>query len=275
MSTGSTSNKIEAVRSLLKALHAGESVEKLKKEFGDILSQISPFEILLIEQQLVREGIKIDEILKLCDLHVELFKEYLMPRELEGIPRDHPLDLLMRENDWILKQADILSLYASAILRADSDEEAREAIAGLKRAALELAKIRLHYRKIQMLLFPYLERRGMVAVPRVMWGREDQVRVKLRGLLDAISKLETEFDKSRANEVAKSALEIAREASELIFRENKILFPAVWALFTEGEWAAMAEIAEDLGYLIEVEEKWSSRARPILPYQLEAEILLE
>ncbi|MEM2846111.1 MAG: DUF438 domain-containing protein [Nitrososphaerota archaeon] len=272
MSTKSAPDKIEAIKRILKALHAGESVEKLKREFGDVLSQVSPFEIPLIEQQLVREGIKIDEILRLCDLHVELFREHLRSRELEGVPRGHPLDLLIRENEWIVRQADALSLHAFAILQAGSDEEARGALAGLKQAALELAKIRLHYRKIQMLLFPYLERRGIVAVPRVMWGREDQVRVKLRGLLDAIGKLETEFNRSRVNEVANRALEIAHETSDLVFRENKILFPAVWALLTEGEWAAVAEIAEDLGYLVEVDERWRSEAEPILPHQLKAGI---
>jgi hypothetical protein len=275
VSTNVSPDKIEAVKIILKALHAGESIDRLKKEFGDVLSQISPFEIPLIEQQLVMEGIKIEDILRLCDLHVELFREYLIARELEGVPKGHPLDLLMRENEWILKQANALGLYASKVLRAENDDEAKRALTDLKQAALELAKIRLHYRKIQMLLFPYLERRGIVAVPRVMWGREDQVRVKLRGLLDAIQKVETEFDRSRANELANRALEIAREASELVFRENKILFPAVWALFTEGEWAAIADIADDLGYLVEVREKWSTSAEPILPYQLKAEITPE
>lgn len=265
-------HKIEIVKKILKALHAGEEVEKLKQEFGDVLSQISPFEIPLIEQQLVKEGVGIEEVLKLCDLHVELFREYLRSRELEGVPRGHPLDLLMRENEWILRKADAMALYASEILRSEDEARVREALVRVGQAARELGKIRLHYQKIQMLLFPYLERRGIIAVPRVMWGREDQARVKLRNLINLIQRVEAEFSQSSAREVANRAIELAREVSELVFRENKILFPAVWALFSEGEWAAIAEIAEKLGYLVEVEEKWVTDVEPILPYQLETRI---
>lgn len=67
-------DKVEVVKALLKELHRGASVEELKRKFRDVLASITPFEIPLIEQQLVREGIPISDILKLCDLHVELFR---------------------------------------------------------------------------------------------------------------------------------------------------------------------------------------------------------
>jgi len=272
VSTHPSPDKIQAIKEILKALHAGESVEALKGMFGEILSQISPLEIPLIEQQLVREGLGIGEILKLCDLHVELFRDYLKSRELRGVPEGHPLDLLVRENEWILRRAEALTLYASQALRADSDDQAAKLLGELRKILLELYGVRLHYRKIQMLLFPYLERRGIIAVPRVLWGREDQARMKIRGLLDRVQKIGEEPDRASVREVAERALEVAREVSELVFRENKILFPAVWALFSKGEWAAIAEIAEDIGYLIEAEKKWRTEVEPILPYELEAAV---
>ncbi|MCX8183575.1 MAG: DUF438 domain-containing protein, partial [Crenarchaeota archaeon] len=93
----------KAVREILKELHRGEDIEEIIRRFGNILSQVSPTEIPLIEQQLVKEGIPVEEMLKLCDLHVALFREYLQPRELKGVPNGHPLDALIKENDWILK----------------------------------------------------------------------------------------------------------------------------------------------------------------------------
>ena len=62
-----------------------------------------------------------------------------------------------------------------------------------------------------MLVFPCLERRGIVAVPRVMWGREDQVIVKMRQLSEFISKAFSRFDQMTINSIADRALEIARD----------------------------------------------------------------
>ena len=39
-----------------------------------------------------------------------------------------------------------------------------------------------------MFIFPYLERKGITGVPRVLWGREDQAMVKLRELSALVEK---------------------------------------------------------------------------------------
>jgi hypothetical protein len=131
------------------------------------LRQVSPIEIPFLEQQLVREGlVTVNDILKLCDLHVELFRESLETRTLQGVPSGHPLDLLMKENDWIAKRAEILGMYASSLMAADQ-ARAPGLLENINRILGDLKKLRLHYRKLQMIVFPYLERRGIIAVPRV------------------------------------------------------------------------------------------------------------
>lgn len=273
MSTKNTDKEmVEEIKEILRELHRGGDVEEVKRRFGDILSRVSPSEIPLIEQQLVKEGVPIEEILKLCDLHVALFREHLQPRELKGVPKGHPLDAFLKENDWIIKQAETIGIYASILLKAESEEQAKESLAKLKTALSELLRIRIHYRKIQMLLFPYLERRGISAVPRVLWGREDQVRIKLRQLLELMQKADKTLDRALINEVVEKTEEMAKEASELVFRENKILFPAAYALLSEGEWAAIADISRHLGYIVNIEEEWKTDAKPVLPYESEAKV---
>ncbi|MFN3268240.1 MAG: DUF438 domain-containing protein, partial [Zestosphaera sp.] len=48
--------KVELVKNLLKKIHEGVSPEELGREFSEVLRNVAPFEIVLIEQQLVREG---------------------------------------------------------------------------------------------------------------------------------------------------------------------------------------------------------------------------
>ncbi len=273
MSTIDPRRKVELLKQVLKSIHRGEDINEIKRRFRELLAQVSPFEIPLIEQELVGEGIPIQEILKLCDLHVELFREYLQLRELSSVPKGHPLDLLLRENEYIMRLGEALSLYANALMRAKNENEALNHIEGLKRALGELKKARIHYRKIQMGLFPYLERRGIIAVPRVLWGREDQLLVKIRELHTYISsKSPLELVKEK-NKLVEKALEIAREVSELVFRENKILYPAAWAMFSEGEWAAIKEVFDDIGYIVDAKEEWRPEAKPIYPYEISGPVV--
>ena len=260
--------KVELVKSLLKRIHEGADPESLKREFGEVLAKVSPIEIPLIEQQLVREGVPIQEILRMCDLHVALFRDYLVGRELKGMPEGHPLDLLLRENELILKWAEQLGVVANALANA-SDAEVPPLLQQLKALLSNLRAVRTHYRKVQMLLFPYLERRGIVAVPRVLWGREDQAILRLRALL---KRVEGELPPEETRAVAREAASLANELAELVFRENKILFPALWALLTEGEWAAVAEEAKKIGYLVKADSEWKPKEEPVLPYQSEPRV---
>jgi len=232
------------------------------------LSKISPFEIPFIEQELVNEGFKVSDILKLCDLHVELFREVLASRELKGIPRGHPLDLLIRENQEILKWSEALGLYASLLEKAESPEDIERAMENIRILLGELRKIRVHYRKNQMLIFPYLEKRGIIAVPRVLWGREDQVLVKIRELSRMIQEPEG-VGKELREKLVSELRKLSAEIGELVFRENKILYPSTWVLLSEGEWAAISEIADELGWIIETGDRdWRPSSKPILPFEL-------
>lgn len=258
--------KIEILKNILRELHRGIPIEELKRKFKDALEGVSPFEIPLVEQELIKEGLPISEILRLCDLHVEFLKNLLRPDELRDVPKGHPLDLLSRENERISRLAEALNIYAGALSKA-SPEDSANYLRAINDIVAELRTFRAHYRKIQMLIFPYLERRGITAVPRVLWGREDQVMVKLREFLVLVEKGLSDPSEYAKN-VAEKAAEISREISDLIFREERILFPSVWVLLSEGEWAAIHEAAEDIGYLIPIDVEWTPKAKPILPYEV-------
>ncbi len=277
MSTNVRSEKIKLIKEILKSISEGGDVSDLKKRFRELIESTSPYEIVAIEQQLLKEGFKVSDILRMCDLHVELFRESLQPRGLE-VPEGHPLDLLMRENSYILKITEGLKLYASALKDAGDPEQIRAYLSALSQILKDLRRARSHYRKTQMLIFPYLERRGITAVPRVLWAREDQAIMKLRRLSDLAEGLMNakSADINEVRELSDKSVALANEFSELVFREDKILFPAVWTLFSEGEWAAISEIGDDIGWLVDVgERKWTPKAGPVLPYELKAEITPE
>jgi len=265
VSTLNLIEKKEVIKKILRELHSGVSLEVLKERFQEVLKGISPMEIPLIEQELVREGVPIQEIIKLCDLHVALFRDFLVSRELEDVPRGHPLNLLLMENEYLLKKAEALNIYALSLSRATDEDEKKNLINHIRDLINDLRRIRAHYRKIQMLIFPYMEKRGISAVPRVLWAREDEIIVKLRGIVKLL-------ESNDYIEISKKASEIANGISEIIFRENKILFPALWVLLSEGEWAAINDEANKIGWLVNMDVKWTPMEKPIMPYEVKGVI---
>ncbi len=164
--------KKELLKEIIKKLHRGESPEKLKEEFRQVLTNVSPLEIPLIEQELVKEGLRPIDIAKLCDLHVLLFREAVNEHDkaLYELPEGHPLKTLIEENEAILKDAEMLNLYASSLLRVTGDPDAfRNILNILKELAFRIKNIgRTHYNREEIIIFPYIERRGLNAVASVL-----------------------------------------------------------------------------------------------------------
>jgi DUF438 domain-containing protein len=183
--------KKKIMKELLLRIHEGEDVEKLKKEFKSILMRISPIEIPIIEQELVRDGISPKEIAKLCDLHVELLRGNIERNvDLSGLVPGHPLHTLLKENEAIVKDAEMLSLYSGALKNTKGDQWGK-LLDGLKDLLFEMRMIgATHYNREEMLIFPYIERRGITAVPTVLWTKHDEIRAKISGMIKLFQKID-------------------------------------------------------------------------------------
>lgn len=51
--------------------------KEMKKKFSSLLKEISPEEIAEAEQALISEGMAVEEVQKLCELHVDAFEDSL------------------------------------------------------------------------------------------------------------------------------------------------------------------------------------------------------
>ena len=258
--------KLDQIRDILKELHRGARFEDLKERFREVLRGVSPWEIPLVEQELVAQGVSPLEIASLCDLHVALFRESLMDTKLEGIEPGHPVDTFLRENEEILKDSEKLMLYASSLAKVQGDERER-VFSRLRELASQLRGLRRHFVRLQFLLFPYIERRGLTAVPRVLWTKQDQVMAKVGKLNRLLADPRLE-DASYLEEVRKLSDELSRALVDMIFRENRILYPTVTILLTPGEWSAIRLEEPAVGYYrVEPREGWRP-VEPVYPHQI-------
>lgn len=245
----------EQIKRLLRRLHEEEETEQLRHQFKDLLRSVSPEEIPAIEQELMEEGVSADEMARMCDLHVELFREAVAKEHDISVPEGHPLHTLYRENERIVGDAEKLSLYARS-----GD------IPSLQSIARRLPAIGYtHYMREQMLLFPYLERRGLTAVPSTLWRKQDETRDQVKTFLQSLQTDDPET-------VADTAAETSEMLIDMAFRENNILYPTLHQLLSEGEWKAIRQQGDQLGYYRVEPPAWNPDVEPVHPYQLTAEI---
>ncbi|MGQ4834154.1 MAG: DUF438 domain-containing protein [Candidatus Asgardarchaeia archaeon] len=265
--------KKEKLKELLMKLHKGTPVDSLKKEFKDLLRSISPLEIPILEQELVKEGVSPKEIVKMCDLHVELFRESVAGQEkFEDILPGHPIHTMLEENSQIIKDAELLNLYATSIANEKDTKKIEEYLENLRDLIKEFRQINNHYTREEMLLFPYLERMGITAVPTVLWTKHDEIRFELRQFWEFVRNIDFN-DPTQFERLKKEAADLSRKLVDMVFRENNILYPTLKALLPEGAWVAVRNQEDEIGYYkVEPGNEWVSNAEPILPYQFEGKI---
>jgi len=268
----SDKDKKERLKELLRSIHEGEGeVDELRSEFKNLLKTVSPQDIPAIEQELVKEGVTPDEIAEMCDIHLDIFRKSVEDAfGLEDVPKGHPLYNLYRENEEITRDAETLPLKASSLREADDFEEKLKEFGEQVSDFLRID--RTHYSRQEMIIFPHIEKRGIEAVPRVLWRKHEENMDKVKKLLGMISS-GFEGKEGSVDVLEEKSRDVSQAIMDMVFRENNILYPTLKELLSEGEWAAVAEQEPDLGYYkIEPEGDWHPEEEPEYPYEVEKEI---
>lgn len=237
----------KALKSIIAQLHEGKSVDEVKEQFDKEFKNVSANEISAAEQALISEGVGVGEIQKLCDVHAAVFKG-----SIEDIHKEtnqtqmpgHPVYILKRENriieTWIEKN---IRPYLDK-----SDNIVEKLLEGMK----QLQKIDIHYSKKENLLFPYMEKYGITAPPKVMWGVDDEIREMIK---QSISKLE---EAGFVNGEIKLFIESTIEKTlEMIYKEENIMLPMLLESLSQADWKIIANESGEIGYLYNSVPKWN------------------
>lgn len=243
------------IKQVIAQLHEGKTVEEVKQQFDETFSGVSATEISEVEGALIAEGLPVSEIQRLCDVHAAVFKgsieEIHQPTDQTQIP-GHPTNTLIREN------AKINKIIYDQIKKNLGDLSNNQSLDALKQGFEQLSQIELHYLKKENLLFPYLEKYGITAPPKVMWGVDDEIR-------DLLKEVKNEFNTSIQNEIQwkQKAENLIERIVEMIFKEENILIPMMLETLTQDEWKLIADESSEIGFMIDKVPEW----KPIKEYK--------
>ncbi|MFA9556643.1 DUF438 domain-containing protein [Evansella sp. AB-rgal1] len=234
----------EMLKEIIKDLHNGKSVEDVKARFNEAVGSVSVKEISDMEHSLMEEeGISVEEVQRLCSVHADVFKGSIEEIHNQGEPEQqlgHPVHTFKLENKAINQHVNFkLELHTDRFEKEVNEENKRKLIEDLS----ELLDIDKHYSRKENLLFPFLEKYGIFGPTKVMWGVDDRIRAAIKK-----TRMDLVHGEFQQEEVVDSLRYIIHEVSEMIYKEENILFPMALQTLTEDEWIKIAHESDVIGY---------------------------
>jgi DUF438 domain-containing protein len=235
----------KVLKEIIMELHEGKTVDEVKERFDKLIEGVSASEISQMEQSLIMEGMPIEEVQRLCDVHAAVFKGSIEdihkpqgPHEIPG----HPVHTLILENRALERLMDNSILPAAEKYeKEDSKENTEELLKHLNK----LMEIDKHYSRKENILFPFLEKYDITGPPKVMWGVDDEIRAEIKDCIHRIKK-----QKGSSKENAEAVRQAVHRVKEMIFKEENILIPMAVETLTEDEWMTMVADSEEIGYTL-------------------------
>ncbi len=242
-----TEDKKKILKELIKQLHAGTSPQEVKERFRHVLEGVSSEEIAKIEDELVKEGMPREEIQRLCDVHLAVFREQLTKQKLE-IPIGHPISILMEEHKIMLQLTEKLATIANKVQQVNDASYVGDEIHHLEHITRDLTDSEKHYLREENVLFPLLEKHGITEPPAIMWMEHNQIREKKKKLNSIIGKYNTISFQDFKKLLGETAESLNSILPSHFFKENNILFPTALKVIANEEWTGIRREFDEIGY---------------------------
>jgi DUF438 domain-containing protein len=236
------------LKELILKLHSGESQEQVKQELVTSLGSIPYGEVVEVEQELIEEGLPVEDVLKLCDIHSAVLEGNVDLSASKTIPAGHPVDVLLEENKALTKVIDETSVLLSSL---DETEDAglRAVVLQLSGLFNQLMDVDKHYLRKEYLLFPYLEQTGITGPPKVMWGKHDEIRELLKGSIEILKTP----DISKGDLLASTEIVLQPAVdgvADMIVKEEEILLPMLMDALSDADWYEVQKQSLEIGYCL-------------------------
>ena len=229
------------IRNFIERLSGGEDLESVRKDFVQEFSHVDAQEIMTAEQTLIKEGMPVSEVQRLCDVHSALFHGVasepppgalshdeihaqaasVNPDDIDALLKGHPLTILRAENAALETLLDTIEAELDGAKRTDV----------MFRHILALGDVRSHYIKKEELLMPLLYDYGVTGPSQVMWGIDDEMKRELAMIIKALK-----ADAETLPLYESRIRDLVQRVREMTFKEERILFPLSLRYFTQMEW---------------------------------------
>ena len=222
--------KLEIVHEIKSAYDEGKiSLEEARKALKDRVQHLAPYEIAIIEQEMVEETE--DECIKEdIQAMLEVFQDVLVTKE-SSLPENHPISCYRREN---AKMKELLLSVEDLVQYPVIKNQWLELYE-------ELLKFKIHLSRKQNQLYPVLEKKGFTRPTTTMWTLDDFIR-------DEIAECYNLLLEDKEEEFIGKQAELVADVRDLMDKEENILYPTSLEMINEEEFRYMAEGDQEIGF---------------------------
>ena len=222
--------KLEIVHEIKSAYDEGKiSLEEARKALKDRVQHLAPYEIAIIEQEMVEETE--DECIKEdIQAMLEVFQDVLVTKDQE-LPENHPISCYRREN---AKMKELLLSVEDLVQYPVIKNQWLELYE-------ELLKFKIHLSRKQNQLYPVLEKKGFTRPTTTMWMLDDFIR-------DEITECYKLLLEDKEEEFIGKQAELVADVRDLMDKEENILYPTSLEMINDEEFRYMAEGDREIGF---------------------------
>jgi DUF438 domain-containing protein len=242
--------RVRVLKDIIKHLHAGNPPEQVQRQMREIVKQTDASEIMAMEQELMAEGMPVEEVRSMCDLHSQVTRDVLVQFPApKAIPPGHPVDTFRRENEAL---GTVIAQMKQAMAELQNIAEAADPapiVLRIRQSYNELMDVDKHYQRKEHALFSCLERHGITGPSKVMWAKDDDIRNLLKQLGQSLHPGSAAAGAWKATLLSTAAAAI-NAAGEMIYKEENILLPMSLETLSEDEWAEIWSASPKYGWCI-------------------------
>lgn len=232
----------EQLKEIIKDIHNGMELKEAKEKFKQNFDNVSTDEITQMEHALIEEGMKVEEIQKLCDVHAALFDGSISDIHAQNDKtqiKGHPSKVFLDENKKLIQ---LIEEEINPYLEKNDKTSHLMLRIGFER----LTEIEKHYSRKENLFFPGLEKRNIPSIPQVMWGVDNEIREMFKKVKSGLDSIDTDI--SKLHEDIKITL---IKVQDMITKENNILMPLLLETLSLYDWILADEGSNEIGYFLE------------------------
>ena len=232
--TDNSQKRLEQLLAFSLGMMNGEDGRMLQEKYAEAIAQITPLDMLKLEDRQIQMGLKSDVIKKDVDKVINTFFKRLQAYEWEKPLEGSFLYYLMLENQAMAFRLNqikkVLKSYSK--VEAEQFETLRNELIPHFEA---LSAFEAHYVKKENILFPFLEKKWAFYRPlQVMWSLHDDARRMLKELIALLNDPSTSW-KDINPKIGKYFFMVFG----LIQKEDLIVFPVAAETIEAEEFAEM------------------------------------
>src|ERR1035437_9093692 len=240
----------QKIKELLKKVSEKTSPEEMaiiKKDFKETIKDANPLIIAAAEAELMKEGSTIDDLMKACDVHLEMFRDVIRNPNLK-VPEGHPIASFQEDHKNILSVMEKLIDEIKEAKKIGNYEDAVTEVKMIGKLADKIMEAENHNVRQENTLFPVLEKHGIEQPPAIMWHDHTEMKELKKAIIKLAKAVNAENFTYFLGRLAQIAMLLLEKFGSHTQKEENILYVTAMKVITDDEWKDIKEECDNLGY---------------------------